>query len=238
MVLTNPFSVEIPFDENRVGEFISFFSSISDQMFSKSLDRAKFGEYTLLLKTLDSISICYLFKGHSYTAQLRLKKFFESIKKDTNIMESLNTAIQAGKFISIEENPELKTMIEENFLSDPKKFQVSTEMDEELMLQNHTLLTPQTIEEKVTIHTEKKICTICKGEVIGLIYMCECETLYCEKSMKALVDLENACWVCQAPIDQSRPIKPFKKEEGEIKDKILRKETKTSKEDVKNSKGT
>ena len=34
MVFTNPFSVEIPFDEKRIGEFVSFFNSISDQMFS------------------------------------------------------------------------------------------------------------------------------------------------------------------------------------------------------------
>ncbi|MHA2400786.1 MAG: tetratricopeptide repeat protein, partial [Promethearchaeota archaeon] len=60
LVLTNPFSPDIRFDEKRIGEFVSFFNTISDQMFSESLDRAKFGEHTILLKAHDSLSICYL----------------------------------------------------------------------------------------------------------------------------------------------------------------------------------
>jgi hypothetical protein len=29
-------------------------------------------------------------------------------------------------------------------------------------------------------------------------------------------NLENACWVCNAPIDPSKPVKPFKKETEKI----------------------
>ncbi|MHA1916604.1 MAG: tetratricopeptide repeat protein, partial [Promethearchaeota archaeon] len=93
LVLTNPFSPEITFDEKRIGEFVSFFNSISDQMFSKSLDRAKFGEHTILLKAHDSLSICYLFEGKSYLAKLRLNSFYEAIKADSMIMQLLNSAI-------------------------------------------------------------------------------------------------------------------------------------------------
>ena len=130
MVLTNPFSVEIPFDEDRVGEFISFFNSISGQMFSKSLDRAKFGEYTLLLKTLNSFSFCYLFEGQSYLAQKRLNNFYETIKSDGSILEILNTAIHIGQVINLKENPKLETMIAKCFLSDQQKFQVTAEKEE------------------------------------------------------------------------------------------------------------
>jgi tetratricopeptide (TPR) repeat protein len=130
IVFTNPFSVEVPFDENRIGEFVSFFNSISSQMYSESLDRAKFGDHTIILKTLDSISFCYLFEGESYTAQLRLNAFCESIEKDTVIMETLNTAIQTGNTINITEHPILETLIAETFLSDPQKLQVSAETEE------------------------------------------------------------------------------------------------------------
>jgi hypothetical protein len=53
---------------------------------------------------------------------------------------------------------------------------------------------------------------ICKGKVSGFdIYLCPiCETTYHEKCARALSNSENACWVCNAPIDNSKPSKPFK----------------------------
>ncbi|MFX1340615.1 MAG: B-box zinc finger protein [Promethearchaeota archaeon] len=74
-------------------------------------------------------------------------------------------------------------------------------------------------EEEVSISKEKKVCLVCKGKVGRYMFMCpECETFYCEKCAHALESIENACWVCGTPIDESKPIKPFKKEkEEEIK---------------------
>ena len=69
-------------------------------------------------------------------------------------------------------------------------------------------------EEEVSISKEKKICLVCKGRVRKFnIYICDYDTFYCEKCARALIDLENACWVCGEPIDDSKPVKPFKKEE-------------------------
>ena len=70
-------------------------------------------------------------------------------------------------------------------------------------------------EEEVSISKEKKIYLVCKGKVLRFNnYICpECETFYCHKCARALIDLENACWVCDAPFDESKPVKPFKKEE-------------------------
>ena len=93
----------------------------------------------------------------------------------------------------------------------------------ERMLHNRAELTGQVIEEKVEVHKERKICMICKGDVSRYIYVCDCDTIYCENCVKALIGLENACWVCETPIDQSKPIKHFKKDEVEIKKKTLEK---------------
>jgi tetratricopeptide (TPR) repeat protein len=130
LALINPFSIEIPFDENRIGEFVSFFNSISGQMFSKSLDRAKFGEYTLLLKNLDSISFCYLFEGQSYLAQLRLNNFFKTVQKNAGIMDVIKSAIQIGQTITLDDSPELEALVAEIFLSEPHEIGVSTEPDD------------------------------------------------------------------------------------------------------------
>ncbi|MFW9822505.1 MAG: hypothetical protein ACFFE4_06200 [Candidatus Thorarchaeota archaeon] len=76
----------------------------------------------------------------------------------------------------------------------------------------------QITEAEVTFHREKKICLACKGDVSRLNYICpNCNALYCINCSEVLSDLENACWVCNEPFDESKPTKPFKKikDEGE-----------------------
>ena len=70
----------------------------------------------------------------------------------------------------------------------------------------------QITQEDVTCYREQKICMICKGKVSGFdIFLCpNCETLYHERCARALGNSENACWVCNAPIDNTKPSKPFK----------------------------
>ncbi len=73
-------------------------------------------------------------------------------------------------------------------------------------------------EEEVSISKEKKICLVCKGKAIEFnIYLCpKCETFYCAKCARALIELENMCWACGGPIDKSKPVKPLVKEEEVI----------------------
>jgi hypothetical protein len=72
----------------------------------------------------------------------------------------------------------------------------------------------QFTEEEVTFHKEKKICLVCKGKVTRLMYTCPgCDALYCAKCSEALSNSENACWVCNTPFDESKPSKPYEKEE-------------------------
>ncbi len=68
-------------------------------------------------------------------------------------------------------------------------------------------------EEEVSVSKEKQICIVCKNEVLRDNYICpECKTFYCLKCSTALVEAENACWVCDTPFDESKPSKPLKKE--------------------------
>jgi predicted amidophosphoribosyltransferase len=65
-------------------------------------------------------------------------------------------------------------------------------------------------EEEVSISIEKKICLVCKGELSRKNYICpECKTFYCIKCSDALLNMENACWVCNTPFNESKPSKPF-----------------------------
>jgi len=77
---------------------------------------------------------------------------------------------------------------------------------------NRVLLSPQVTEEKVAIHKEKKICLVCRGEVLRFSYICECGAIYCESCARAVSNLENVCWACEVPIDYSKPVKSYKEE--------------------------
>ncbi len=77
-------------------------------------------------------------------------------------------------------------------------------------------------EEDLSLYKERKICLVCKGNATGFeVYVCtECGALYCLKCAQALSNLENICWACNAPIDQSRPIKPLEKEQVESEEEV------------------
>ena len=55
------------------------------------------------------------------------------------------------------------------------------------------------------------------------------------KCAYALTNLENACWVCNNPFDDSKPSKPFEKAEEEIDIEISEKPLKKLKKDKKPS---
>lgn len=81
------------------------------------------------------------------------------------------------------------------------------------MIQIRTVLTAQVKEEKVAIHKEKRICIVCRGEVLKYSFICDCGAIYCESCARALTNLENVCWACNIPIDYSKPIKPYREKE-------------------------
>jgi len=85
------------------------------------------------------------------------------------------------------------------------------------MIQSRANLTTRVTETEVSIHKEKKICLVCRGQVLRYSYICDCVTIYCENCARALTNLENVCWACEAPIDYSKPVKPFKEEEEGVK---------------------
>jgi len=75
----------------------------------------------------------------------------------------------------------------------------------------------QITEEEVIFHREKMICLVCKGKVGKFMFMCpNCEAFYCDKCTYALIQSENACWVCNTPLLESKPIKLYKRDEEEV----------------------
>ena len=44
---------------------------------------------------------------------------------------------------------------------------------------------------------------------IKFSYICECGAIYCDNCARALINLENVCWVCEIPIDPVKPVKRY-----------------------------
>ncbi len=81
---------------------------------------------------------------------------------------------------------------------------------------------PQKVtEDEVIFHRERKICLVCKGNLIRSIYLCpECDALYCIKCSEAISNIDNGCWSCYTPIDPTKPVKLLEKVKEEEKKDI------------------
>ena len=90
-----------------------------------------------------------------------------------------------------------------------------TDSDDSLLT---TFIRPQKItEEEVSVSKEKRTCLVCKSVVGGNMFMCkECGAFYCEKCSSTLANMENACWACEAPFDESKPVNLPKKDEEDL----------------------
>lgn len=116
-IFSYPFSDEWKRDNELFGSFLSAFTSFSDEFFSEGFDRAKFGQYTVLLKPVADFSVCYLFKGQTYPASQKITKFSEDIQTNTSIWQSLNQHYQMSQVLEINDLPPLKNLLTDIFLS-------------------------------------------------------------------------------------------------------------------------
>ena len=115
-IFSYPFAEEWKFDDELFGGFMSSFSSISDEIFSEGLDRAKFGPYTVLMESISDFSICYLFKGQIYLAKQKLTKFVERIQNNTSIWQTLNKFQKASQVVELRDIPVMESLLTEIFL--------------------------------------------------------------------------------------------------------------------------
>ncbi len=74
-------------------------------------------------------------------------------------------------------------------------------------------------DQDIQYFREQTLCIICKAKMLGFndVFICpQCKSIYCEKCAQELIKLENMCWVCSGPIDDSKPISPIKQEDENI----------------------
>lgn len=80
---------------------------------------------------------------------------------------------------------------------------------------------PETLtEEEIAFYKEQTICLVCRKNLSRYtsLFICpECKSLYCQKCAQALTELENLCWSCDTPIEDTKPVKRIIKEEEKVR---------------------
>ncbi len=104
------------FQDHLFGGFLSAVNSFSDEIFSQGLDRAIFGEYTIIMNAVSPFIICYLFKGQSFLAQQRIKHFIDTIQNDKKIWEPIKKYYQANRLVQEKDIPSLDSLVNEIFI--------------------------------------------------------------------------------------------------------------------------
>jgi tetratricopeptide (TPR) repeat protein len=95
--------------------FMSAFNTFSSEIFSKSIDRIRIGENTILINPIESFLTCYVIKGQSYPALQKLTRFTEAIRENSEIWQALNKSVKTSEMLGFDNSPALKTAINEIF---------------------------------------------------------------------------------------------------------------------------
>ncbi|MFX1378727.1 MAG: tetratricopeptide repeat protein, partial [Promethearchaeota archaeon] len=110
------FIVDRAFEDHLFGGFFMAINSFINEVFSEGLDRASFGEYTLLMNSIPPFLMCYVYRGQSYSAQNRMKSFINEIKNKEELWETFKKFYQMNRKVDIRDIPSLGSLIQEIFI--------------------------------------------------------------------------------------------------------------------------
>ncbi|MFW9822792.1 MAG: tetratricopeptide repeat protein [Candidatus Thorarchaeota archaeon] len=115
-VFSQKFAEDQSFEDYLFGGFLSAINAFTNEMFSEGLDRASFGEHTLLMNSVSPFFICYIFKGQSYSAQHRLLYFLDKLQNEKDIWQTFEKYYQRNQEIKLKDIPFLEPLITEIFI--------------------------------------------------------------------------------------------------------------------------
>ncbi|MFX1417427.1 MAG: tetratricopeptide repeat protein [Promethearchaeota archaeon] len=104
------------YEDHLFGGFLSAVNTFMDEMFSEELDRATFGEHTLLMRSISPFFLCYIYKGQSYSAQNRINSFINEIQRNKEVWSTFEKYYQMNREIQLKDIPPLDPIIKEVFI--------------------------------------------------------------------------------------------------------------------------
>jgi hypothetical protein len=116
-IFSKAFKDDFSFKDHLWSGFLTAFNLFSDEMLSEGLDRAKFGDYTLIMKSISPFLVFYLFKGQFYLPQHMMQSFVENIKNNEIIWKNFEIHYQRNQEIQLDDIPILDGLLTQIFLS-------------------------------------------------------------------------------------------------------------------------
>ncbi|MHA1986546.1 MAG: tetratricopeptide repeat protein [Promethearchaeota archaeon] len=102
-------------DKDLFSGFMSAFNSFSSELFAKSIDRIKIDENIILLKPVETFIVCYVIKGQSYPALMKLTRFSDAIKWKPEIWDALTKAVKTSEVLELHNPSSLGDVVNEIF---------------------------------------------------------------------------------------------------------------------------
>jgi hypothetical protein len=118
------FTEEFSFEDEFISNFLTALNMFSEEVFSKGLDRAKWGEFVLIMDSIGPYTVYYLFKGQSYLAKQKLIHFAHRVQNTASIWNALKNFQKTHQVIELSDNPSLESLITEIFIK--KSPEIST----------------------------------------------------------------------------------------------------------------
>ncbi len=116
LLFSHKFIKEFQYEEDVISGFLTAFTTFSGELFSKGLDRAKFGEDTILMESINHFSLCYLFKGQTYPAMQKLSQFKVKIENSTPLLQTFEKFNKTSQVLELKDIPLLESLIDEIFI--------------------------------------------------------------------------------------------------------------------------
>ena len=113
-IYSKTFSAETKIDDMIFSGFLMAFNTFSSEFFEEKLDRAKFGEYLILMRNINPFVLCYVIKYNSYIANQKLGVIIQEIQQNPQIWDKLLQAEDNSEFLNSSNFPALDKLITKN----------------------------------------------------------------------------------------------------------------------------
>ncbi|TFH29946.1 MAG: tetratricopeptide repeat protein [Promethearchaeota archaeon] len=117
-IYTYQFTHDLEVNDQLLGGILAAFDSFSSEIFAGVLERAKFGDFSILVKKMSPFIISYIYRGRSYGAQRQFHELINILETNSQIWQFLTDAISHGNLLSSNRIPELNRQIQ--IIFDPK----------------------------------------------------------------------------------------------------------------------
>lgn len=123
-IFTKKFELGQQLNDQLIGGLLTAINAFGKDVFAEEegIDRVMYHGYTVVVKPLDAMLVCYMFKGYSYLALQKLEQFVEGVQSSSKIWATLSTgtktdsALKAVEVSGTVAEPGLHQLITEIFL--------------------------------------------------------------------------------------------------------------------------